>query len=321
MAPISSCCYTTPFVDSSGSCSGALFTKARADVLPSVIGRQLYRSRAATHVEIAFGRGLESLPLEKHRLRAALAGYDAHRLALDDLGAWVDAGPCAIAEAIAHNLRKVAHELVVVLEPVELNADNRAVVCDPDQQVAAFRVQERGGGLEHGVGDALVILPVRLQVPAQRRLELQRLRFATLDELLCAAVAAQVLVEEEVLHRLAEGAIVGDALVELEVRVDDLLDHLLDLLVEGEPHVLPCIDARCGIERDVVVQLLHHMAERHTVLRAEVQTKPLVQLSDDSREGLEFLWSRPARRPGACWVEQPGLPPQSGVADPGASAQ
>jgi hypothetical protein len=35
---------------------------------------------------------------------------------------------------------------------------------------------------------------------------------------------AQVLVEEEVLERLTERAIVGNALVELEVGIDDLLD-------------------------------------------------------------------------------------------------
>ena len=140
----------------------------------------------------------------------------------------------------------MAHELVVVLELVALDADDRPVVGDADQQIAALGVQERGDRLEHGVRDALVVLAVLLEVPAQRGLELQRLRLAALDQLLGIAVGAQVLVEEEVLDRLAEGAVVGDALVELEVRVDDLLDHVLDLLVEGEPHVLARVDPRAA---------------------------------------------------------------------------
>ena len=110
-----------------------------------------------------------------------------------------------------------------------------------------------------------------------------------LDQLLGVAVRAQVLVEEEVLDRLAEGAVVGDALVEVEVRVDDLLDHVLDLLVEGEPHVLARVHPRRGVERRVVVELLHHLAEGHAVLGAEVQPEALVQLGDDAGERLQLL--------------------------------
>ena len=64
-----------------------------------------------------------------------------------------------------------------------------AVVRHADQQVAALGVQERGDRLEDGVRHALVVLPILLEVPAQRRLELQRLRLAALDQLLGIAVA------------------------------------------------------------------------------------------------------------------------------------
>src|SRR5262249_49841003 len=124
------------------------------------------------------------------------------------------------------------------------------------------------------------------------RLEFQRLRLSTLDQILGIPVGTQVLVEEEVLDRLTEGAIVGDALVELEVRVDNFLDYLLDLLVEGKAHVLARVDPGSGIERRVVVELLHHLAERHAVLGTEVEPEPLVQLRDDAREYLQLLRRR-----------------------------
>jgi hypothetical protein len=38
----------------------------------------------------------------------------------------------------------VAHELVVVVELVVLDPDDRAVVGNADQQISAFGVQERG---------------------------------------------------------------------------------------------------------------------------------------------------------------------------------
>ena len=55
---------------------------------------------------------------------------------------------------------------------------------------------------------------------------------------LSVAMGAEVLVEEVVLDHLAEGWVVGDPLVEVEVQIDDLLDDLLDLVVEGDAHVL-----------------------------------------------------------------------------------
>jgi len=66
---------------------------------------------------------------------------------------------------------------------------------------------------------------------------------------------------------LRKAAIVGDALVEVEVAVDDLLDHALDLLVEGEPHVLARVGAGRRVEGGVAVELAHHLIERDAVLR------------------------------------------------------
>jgi hypothetical protein len=67
-----------------------------------------------------------------------------------------------------------------------------------------------------------------------------------------------------------------------EIGFDDLLDHILDLVIEGKPDVLSRVDARRGIERRVVVKLLHHMGERDAMLRAEVQTEAFVQLCNDA---------------------------------------
>ena len=46
------------------------------------------------------------------------------------------------------------------------------------------------------------------------------------------AMRPEILVEEVVLD-LAEGRVVCDPLVEVEVQVDELLDYRLDLAVEG----------------------------------------------------------------------------------------
>jgi len=54
---------------------------------------------------------------------------------------------------------------------------------------------ERSDGLEYRVGDALIILAVLLEAPAEGGLELQSLRLAGLDQLLGVAMGAQVLVE------------------------------------------------------------------------------------------------------------------------------
>ena len=133
-----------------------------------------------------------------------------------------------------------------------------AVVRDAEKEIAALGVQEGRNRFQGGVGHA-VVLAVLLEVPAQGRLELQRLGLAPLDQFLGVPVATQVLVEEEGLHEFAERVVVGDSFVEVEVRVDDVLDHLLDLVVESEAHVLAGVDADGRSERRIVLQLVHHL--------------------------------------------------------------
>ena len=58
-----------------------------------------------------------------------------------------------IAEPIADYLGQVPHELIVVLEVIWLDAHHRAVVGDPDQEVAALCVEKRRDRLKCRVGD------------------------------------------------------------------------------------------------------------------------------------------------------------------------
>src|SRR5690606_41627163 len=97
----------------------------------------------------------QSLPLENHRLRAALAGHDAHGLALHDLALRVDARPRPVAEAVADDLREMPHELVVRLQTVGLDTYDDSVVGHAYQEITALGVQERRDRLEHGVRHAL----------------------------------------------------------------------------------------------------------------------------------------------------------------------
>src|SRR5215472_8550435 len=83
---------------------------------------------------------------------------------------------------------------------------------------------------------------------------------------------------------------------------------MLDLLVEGEPHVLPGVDARCGVERGVPVELVHHLTEGHAVLRAEIDAKALVEFGNDARERLQLLRRSTVGYFGAHGLQYAGLP-------------
>ena len=78
---------------------------------------------------------------------------------------------------------------VVGLEPVALDPDDRAVIGT--RQHLRPPCSEGGNRLERRARHAPVVLPVLLEVPAQRRLELQRLRLAAPDQRLGVAVGAQ----------------------------------------------------------------------------------------------------------------------------------
>ena len=94
---------------------------------------------------------------------------------------------------------------------------------------------------------------------------------------------AQVLVKQEVLDRIPEGPVVRDPFVEVEVHVDNLLDHILHLLVEGQADALARVDPGAGVQGRVPVELLHHLAQGQPVLGSQVQAEAFVQLGDDHR--------------------------------------
>ena len=120
-------------------------------------------------------------------------------------------------------------------------------------------------------------------------------------------MAAEILVEEVVLELRSKGVIVGDTLVQIKVGIDDLLDHLLDLVVEGQPHVFARIHSCCGIERGIVSEPFHHLAKGDAMFGTEFNAKALVQFGDDPRQRLHFF-----RYLAVCifrsdGVERPGL--------------
>src|SRR5713101_1921160 len=119
------------------SCIKRLRSKREAgpDVLLGAVCREPHGPRTATDIEVTVRARLRPLPLEKHRLRAALAAHEANRLALNDLGLRVDAGARPVAEAVADHLCEVAHEIVIGLEAIRLDADDRTIVRDSDQEV------------------------------------------------------------------------------------------------------------------------------------------------------------------------------------------
>ncbi|MDQ3583086.1 MAG: hypothetical protein M3495_16450 [Pseudomonadota bacterium] len=101
--------------------------------------------------------------------------------------------------AVASDLCQMAHELVVVLDLVALDAHDRAIVGHANQEIAALGIQDAAMVLSTAWVTNLVVLPSLFDVPTKSRLELQCLRLAALDQLFGIAVGAQVLVKEEVL--------------------------------------------------------------------------------------------------------------------------
>ena len=95
-------------------------------------------------------------------------------------------------------------------------------------------------------------------------------------------MGAEVLVEKVVLDHFAEGWVIVDPLVEVEVQVDDLLDDLVDLVVEGYAHVLERVDLGGCVERSVLFEPLHHSAERYAVFVSELDAEALIELDDDA---------------------------------------
>src|SRR2546427_13040318 len=113
--------------------------------------RMLHLSRAGSSDELAILSGVESFPCDEDGLGTALAGYDANRLALHNLHLRIDAGAGAIAETIANDLGEVTHELVVALETVGFQTNDRSVISHTDEQITAFGIQKCGDRFQYGV--------------------------------------------------------------------------------------------------------------------------------------------------------------------------
>jgi len=135
----------------------------------------------------------------------------------------------------------------------------------------------------------LIVLAFLFLVPPQAGLKLERFRLLKLEEVFRASVAAAGVVEEQILDHRADGWIVRDALVEVVVRLVDLLDIVLDLWVEGETHIFPGVDARARVEGGVMVEGVADLLQRNLVVGTEIESEALVQLGDDLREGFELL--------------------------------
>src|SRR5450759_2261075 len=105
----------------------------RPDEFFRAVEVKFHASRATPHVEVPFGCRLHPLPFQEYRLGAALAAHHAHGLSLHGLSFRVDAGSCAIAQAVADDLSEMPHEFVVALELIPLDSDDRSVIGDSDQ--------------------------------------------------------------------------------------------------------------------------------------------------------------------------------------------
>ncbi|MCY4660293.1 MAG: hypothetical protein OXF93_10855 [Acidobacteria bacterium] len=156
--------------------------------------------RTAPHVEIALGRLLQALPAQAHRLGAPLAAHEADGLPLDDLGRRVDAGASAGAETVADGLGEMRRYMSSFSRRSCSMPSTVRSVGDADQEVAALGVEEGGDGLEGGLRDVPMVLAVFSQVPAQARFKFEGLPLLELQQLLDAAVAPDVVVEEVVIE-------------------------------------------------------------------------------------------------------------------------
>jgi hypothetical protein len=140
------------------------------------------------------------------------------------LGIHTGAGP--VAKPVADDLRQVKHELVVSFELILFDPNDGAVISNADQKIATLGVEERGNGPQHRMGHAFVVLAIFLEAPSQRGFEFESFRLTAFDQFGGVAVAAQILIEQEILECVAKTAVVGDPLVEVKVRIDDVSSEL-----------------------------------------------------------------------------------------------
>ncbi|MCK6556883.1 hypothetical protein L6Q96_20235 [Candidatus Binatia bacterium] len=112
---------------------------------------------------------------DEHRARAGLDDDAAEVFAVERVERDAELRGEVFADAVQQQIME--EQLVAVAAllvdglVVVLQADDRAVVADADEQGAAVAVEEGGDGLDDDLFELAVLLVV-LQVPARRRLEL-----------------------------------------------------------------------------------------------------------------------------------------------------
>jgi hypothetical protein len=95
--------------------------------------------------------------------------------------------------------------------------------------------------------------------------------------------------KEPVEERAGESLIVGDALVELEVGVDHVLQMLGNHAIEGQAGVFWGVDLDAGGQRRVAGELLHQVNDDNPVLFGKVGAKALVEIVDDLGQRLDSV--------------------------------
>src|SRR5437868_5864664 len=97
--------------------------KSRPDVFLCTVRREPDGARSAPNKEIALPSRFDPFPFQEYGFRAALAGHDADRFALNHLHLWINASTRTITKPVTDDLREVKHELVIAFELVVLDTD------------------------------------------------------------------------------------------------------------------------------------------------------------------------------------------------------
>lgn len=90
----------------------------------------------------------------------------------------------------------------------------------------------------------------------------------------------------------SEGGVVGYALVEIEVLIDDFLDDLRDFEVEGKADVFRGVDRGGNLQGGVLLQPVHHLAEGDAVFGSHLDAESVVEVGDDAGKGFQLLRRR-----------------------------
>jgi hypothetical protein len=83
-------------------------------------------------------------------------------------------------------------------------------------------------------------------------------------------VGPEIDIEQEIAQGRSEDLVVGDPLIEIEIRIHDLLDRVLDLVIEGQADILTGIDPGTRVEADVLVELPQDLPQRQPMILSKV---------------------------------------------------